>query len=106
VNLGSRLGFLWFVVDALAAFRVTRFITADTLAEPFRHAVLGAKPDGSGTTARRRYWFDFIGCPWCVGQHVAVGVVVLTVFVARWWQYGALALAFSAVAGLLAEWSS
>jgi hypothetical protein len=49
---------------------------------------------------RPRTWY-FITCPWCVSVWAGAVVVVLTKYLPTGWQWIALALAFSAVAGLI-----
>jgi hypothetical protein len=85
---------LWAVIDAASVFRLTRLVTHDRLTERARQWIL-------------RRWgmpaFDFASCPWCVSVYVAAGVVALTALVSAQWKYVAFVLAFSAVAGLLAD---
>lgn len=85
---------MWLVVDALAVYRLAVLVTADIVTDPGRQ------------WAKRRlgmHVFDFVTCPWCVSMWAAAGVVALTRFVPSWWRYPAAGLAFSAVAGFLAE---
>jgi hypothetical protein len=83
----------WLAVDALAVYRLAVLVTKDQVAEPLRQKVL----------ARSERAFYFVTCPWCVSIWIAGGVVALTRFYPTEWQYAALALALSGVAGFLAE---
>jgi hypothetical protein len=88
---------VWLLVDALAVYRATRLVTRDSLP-------LFAVPRDA--VARRwdgRALAYFVECPWCVGQWVAFIAVAGRVLVPLWWTPLALALAYSAVTGWLAE---
>lgn len=80
----------WLIVDALAVYRLAQLVGKDAITQPIRDAA------SERTTL-------FLTCPWCVGLWIAAGVVVLTRFAPSAWQYAALALALSGVAGFLAE---
>ena len=81
------------LVDALAVFRLTRLVTRDRILEPVR-ARAEAGPE----------WLRYLsGCPWCISIHAAVGVVVARRLAPKAWGPLAEVLAFSAVAGLIAE---
>lgn len=107
-------------VDALATFRLTRLVTEDYLtARPrerfIRHAYLSAGkrllPPALDRAAGTLPYTDtdppklavLITCPWCSGVWVAAGVVLARHLAPTWWHPLSLVLAFSAVAGLLAE---
>jgi hypothetical protein len=84
---------LLFVVAALATYRLTRLVTADKITEPLR------------AFAERRRWSGYLAqCDWCLSIWVAPGPAVAVVL----WPdnravlAGLLALAFSAVTGLVA----
>lgn len=81
------------VLDALATFRLAILVTKDMVFEKPRQFVgrFGDKPA------------YFIQCPWCTSMYLGAGVIALS----RWWgfwPYIAAVLAFSAVAGFLAEY--
>ncbi len=78
------------VLDALACFRLTRLMVADTITAPLRDRA----------PARLR---EFITCPWCVSVWLAGAIVALQALASGPWLYASAILAFSAVAGLLAE---
>jgi hypothetical protein len=85
-----------------AVARVTRFITADALAEPFRDWVQLKTGDGKLTY--------LVSCPWCASIYVALPaalVVVLTMSGYAGWQavflVGTLWLGYSYTYGLLAN---
>jgi hypothetical protein len=82
------------VLVALAAFRLTRLIQRDTILDGPRKAVMD------------RHYADRIGellnCPWCLGFWVSVAVVLAaTVLPRKLWEPVVVALAASAVVGLL-----
>lgn len=86
------------IVDALAAARLTRLVTRDTITRRIRWWVrttehAGRLPLGSG---------DFVACPWCVGIWAAVAVLAARRFLPRKWRPIAAVLACAEVAGLLA----
>ena len=84
----------WLIIlGALATFRVTRFVNADTLLD---------KPRIYLMTHRLRVFY-FVTCPWCVSIYVATGVVICTALWPAQWAYIAAVLAFSAVAGFLGD---
>lgn len=75
------------VVDALACYRLTRLVTTDRITAPLRDRVP----------------FEVITCDWCIGQWVAFGVVAARKVAPKLWGPVALALAYSAVAGIVSE---
>jgi len=82
------------VLDALAVFRLTRLVTADGITAPWRDWIArGGRPIS----------VEFVNSPWCVSFWFALIVVGLQHFVPGPWLYAAAVLAFSAVAGFLAE---
>lgn len=80
-------------VDALAVARLVHLVTEDRVAAPLRRYA-DARSETAGYFAR---------CPWCTGTWLAVGVVCARAVAPRAWAPLARALAFSEVAGLLAE---
>lgn len=84
------------VVFALAVFRATRLVTEDSITEPIRRRL-----------DRRPRLVAFLECPWCVSMWLAGAAVVELEKRWVWWIFypAALVLAFSAVAGSLAEHS-
>lgn len=87
----------WLVVDAVAVYRITRLITRDSLP-------LIARP----REAAERRWGDralgeLVVCPWCVSWWVGLAVIAGRLFLPLWWTPVALAFAYSAIAGLIAE---
>lgn len=105
------------LVDAAAVYRLTRLVTADSIAEPIRdqwvrsvYAWAGRPvPDADDRELAEAVMDDpdhpkmveLATCRWCSGMWLALGVV----FVARrfrWWPAMADALACSAAAALLA----
>lgn len=85
------------LLDGLAVFRLTHFITDDHM--PFgliRDRITERRPDS--------LLAEWVQCPWCVSMYVAPVVVALHALLPTIWPYAAVVLAFSAVAGLLATW--
>lgn len=82
------------VVDALAAYRLTRLLTRDEITAPLRKRLLDRGPERLAVA---------LECSWCAGMWVALGVVVARRIVRKPWNVVAEALALSAVVGLIAE---
>jgi hypothetical protein len=81
------------VLDSLATFRLVILVTKDMVFERPRQII-------SRLGDKAAY---FITCPWCTGMYLGAAVIALS----RWWgfwPYVAGVLAFSAVAGFLAEY--
>lgn len=107
------------VVDAAAVYRLTRLVTADSIAEGLRTQFVAAVytwsdrdlpdfPDdrelaeAAMDDPNHPKMVELATCRWCAGMWLALGVV----FVARrfrWWPAMADALACSAAAALLAR---
>ena len=79
------------VVDALAAYRLTRLVTEDRITAPLRDRV----PAGWAS--------ELVGCSWCVGVWAAAGVVAARRLAPRAWTPVAEVLAVAAVVGITAE---
>ncbi len=62
---------LGFVVVCLAAARLTRLVTEDTITEPLRV-----------WASDRPFLYELITCPWCIGFWISLGCV------AAWWTAG------------------
>lgn len=86
------------VVDALAAYRITRLLITDTILDRPRSALRQF-----ALRHQRNMLLELIGCPWCLGAYVAAGVVAARRAAPGLWQPVACVLAFSAVTGLLSE---
>lgn len=85
----------WLLIDVLAAARLTRLMTRDSLpyAKRIRDTVLirwGESP-----------WSELVVCPWCFGFWAAVLAVLGRLVVPAVWSPLALALAGSMLIGLL-----
>lgn len=87
-----------FVIDALAAYRITRLVTEDTITEPIRERI-----EARAIISGRKRLAKLVSCPWCVGVYVGVGVVVARAVAPRQWAVAARALALSAATGIVAE---
>lgn len=81
------------MLDALAVWRIVRFIQRDSLIEEPREALIN------------RYGHlkisELLTCPWCLGIWVAAGVVGARAVAPRVWGMIARGLAFSAGAGVI-----
>jgi hypothetical protein len=99
-------------LDALACFRLTRLVVADTITAPIRARLIGSRPAVTMDIGAQRMMVaarprlaEFLTCPWCVSPYLAVAVVACQALAAAVWIYPAAVLAFSAVAGLISEHS-
>ena len=123
MSLGHTL--LVLAVYAFASARVTRIINADTILEPLRYRVAKrseraqiaadeAAAAGESTRAadcqkHAKRWvtvYDWMGCPWCAGQWVAIFGAIPAVWIIKynwtldWWAVIPLALAASHLIGM------
>jgi hypothetical protein len=101
---------LLLILDALACLRLTRLVVSDHITERFRHWAVGSIPSSDrlldGTripVAARPRMALFLSCPHCVSFWTAIGVVLMQSLIAGPWFDASVVLAFSAVAGPLAE---
>jgi hypothetical protein len=84
---------LGFVIVCLAAARITRIITLDTIGQPIR----------DWAEQKHHLLDELVSCPWCIGFHISVLCVV------AWWLAPDVALwllapfAVSHIVGLLAN---
>lgn len=103
----------WVFCDALAVYRLAVLVTRDAIMEPTRAWLLATAKvraqdratsglDGSKPGLYGRLW-NLVTCAWCSSIWAAVLVVALTKLVPGVWQYPAMGLALSAVAGFLSE---
>lgn len=83
-------------IDALAVMRLSRLVRHDTILDGPRYAL---------TIHRHtRRWFpQFVKCPWCVSTWCGFVVALGRRFLPEWWGPLALALASSYVASIAAE---
>lgn len=112
------------LVDALAAYRLTRLVTADTITEPLRARIVidafvkagldvpaGENAEGIVEVSQALglpaqlvpKLATLVTCRWCAGVWVAAGVVVAATVAPRPWRWVARALAVSAAAALIAR---
>lgn len=102
-------------VDALAAYRLTRLVTRDTITRPARAAVIAAAYGRGAEHMSAELWEDevdgdphppalakLITCSWCASVWVGAGVMLARRLFPRAWQPCAYGLACAAVAGLAA----
>lgn len=72
---------LAFVVLVLASFRLTHLFVFDSILEPLRRWLRGAPAPGvragAGPGPVRRWLSDLVGCYWCTGIWVAMGLLAL-----------------------------
>lgn len=97
-------------LDALAVFRLTRLVVSDSITAGLRERAIGREQisdrhlTGERMTMVARPWLaTLLACPWCVSPWLAAVVVACQALTPAVWLYLACVLAFSAVAGLLAE---
>lgn len=93
-------------VNALAAYRLTRLWTRDSLPPLPRvrqHVLdkLDEIQDAKGSTEDHPL-ARLVDCPWCIGFWISVGVVGAATLAPRAWRPLATALAFSAVVANIA----
>lgn len=100
----------WFLTcDALAVYRLAILSAKDKITDGGREWLRDRAYDGQARRRRgvragvARWSFELVSCPWCISIWLAAGVVALTKFAPGAWQYGAMFLALSGVAGYLAE---
>lgn len=87
---------VWLIVYALTSFRLTRLWTRDSLPP------LPALRNKVQLKWGRHAWVELMDCPWCAGFWISVGVMLVSSSpLAPVWQWVAVPLALSAVAGLL-----
>jgi hypothetical protein len=98
------------ILDALAVARLTRLVTADAITAPVREKLAGRRPATSMSAggervmvAKRPRLAQFISCPWCTSPYISLGVILLQCLAPSVCLYASALLAFSEVAGLLAE---
>lgn len=111
------------IVDAVAVYRLTRLVTADTLADPIRERIVESAYVSVGrgeqvrADAEDASWSEIaiaegrhapklatlVTCRWCAGMWIAFGAVVARRLLPRLWRPVADALVCSAAAALLAS---
>lgn len=87
---------LTFLIYALAAYRVTRFIIEDSLPERLRNRIWDRFPPHKGIGY-------LITCYWCSGFWVATLLTVGYILVPSVMFYVALALALSTTTGIISK---
>src|SRR5262245_51055618 len=91
-----------FAVDALAAHRLTRLVTADSITQRWRDALVchAYRVNGDFGDEPDQGWADYaegdpnapkvarlVTCRWCTGLWIAVGVVIARRVAPRRWGY-------------------
>lgn len=110
------------VIDAAAAYRVTRLVTADTITAPARDALIEKIYERSGSMAHPlpgESWSEMaerdpdapksatlLVCRWCAGAWISAGIIVARRLAPRQWGPVADAAACSAAAALLARFET
>lgn len=102
-----------FLVDALAAYRLTILVVRDEITSGPRNAVLEWANQRRPTTekiadalhlpVRHPKIAYLVECPWCVGVYAGIGVVALRRLAPRLADPLLRGLAAAAVVGLIAE---
>lgn len=85
-------------LDALAAYRLTRLVVDDTIADAPRNFVLDALDDAGPAGAKIA---EGLACYWCVGLWIATAAAAARR--SRAWRAARYPLALSAAVGILAE---
>ena len=85
------------IKDALAVYRLTRLVIEDEITQDMREKIWERYPPQSTKIGY------LISCPWCSSIWLGAGVAVARRFAPRVWGVVSLALAGSAVAGLIEE---
>lgn len=110
------------VVDAVAAYRLTRLVTSDVITAPPRDRFIEGVYVAAGRAEQARDevgrvgWTEYalhddeapklatlVVCRWCASVWVGFGIVAARRLVPRAWRPVATALAFSAASALLAR---
>jgi hypothetical protein len=86
-----------FLVDSLAAYRLVRLVTTDSIFDRPRDAAMAALSE------RHPMLVELLGCEWCVGVWVSAAVVAADVAAPRAWRPVGRALAVSTLVGLIAS---
>jgi hypothetical protein len=103
-----------FLLALGAAFRLTRLLVEDTIAEPI-HAFLARKaspkisielggPDHTTKTRVSAWFHDLISCYWCAGFWIASATTLAAAQLGSsdWFLYPAAALSLSSLIGIIA----
>lgn len=92
------VGTIWLIIYSLAAFRITRLITRDSLPPMARLRDHVLNRWGNSP------WSELIVCPWCMGFWVSLGAVAVASTPAHHvGQWVAVPLAMSAIIGMIAS---
>lgn len=91
----SALNILDFILLALATYRVTRLLVRDTIFASLRNRIWNRYPP---ETTRRGY---LLTCEWCTSIYVGLGFATWYTISSEVVRFFAVALALSAIAGLL-----
>jgi len=86
-----------FIILCLAAFRLTRLVTTDTITEGIRNKIWSKWPP----TTKIGY---LITCNWCTGYWVSVFLVIFVLILPQLAFVVSLMLAISAAIGLISAW--
>lgn len=86
-----------FIVDALAAYRLTRLATSDTITAPLRNKILQKYPPTETSPSYA------LTCDWCAGVWAGLGVAAARRVAPGLWDVVGAGLAAAAVAGLISE---
>jgi hypothetical protein len=84
------------LVNSLAAFRITRLVTQDTITGKIRERLIEKFGEESPLS-------ELIQCNWCTGVWVAGGVTVASRLFPKTWEKTATMLAYAAITGIIAD---
>ena len=102
------------VIDALAAYRLTKLATDDVITQPPRDAVIRWAYKRKGVTLDDHpqefvemdedppKFATLVTCRWCAGMYIAAGIVFMKRFAPRQWNALGEVLTLSAAAALIA----
>lgn len=89
------------VLDGVAAYRLTRLVTTDTITQPVRHRLHAAVESAEAGPVVEKL-ATLVTCPWCVGVWAGFGVT-LARQTWRGWPTVARALTVASAAAWLAQ---
>lgn len=89
---------LFFVIVSLAAFRITHFLTSDTILDPLRDRLIERWRAQDG-----EFWIEGLTCFWCLGSIVSFSLVASLAAIRPLPLPALWALAVASVVGIVGE---